>query len=201
VTTLAPSRRFTGDLRADVLVMLVILVALSAGYVYRLTRSTQAVPVTDPNSGFTLRIPGDWTVSEELPSDTFLSAYDARAGSVYKTTVSAQSFALDPEAPTGIEDIINRLVERHGEELLGYHLLDIQPATLAGAESRRVQYAYVTQPIDEPFMASPPVVVMASDYVIYTADEYWVLTLTADEKILDEEAQTFDTILRSVNVP
>jgi hypothetical protein len=157
--------------------------------------------VADPNSGFAVSIPSYWTVAEELPPDTFISAYDTRAESVYKSAIRAQSFATDPDNPAQLEDIVDRLVERHGEELLAYHLLDIQPSTVAGAEARLVQYAYVTQPIDEPFMASPPVVVIASDYIIYTAGEYWILTLTADEKIADQAAGDFERIIQSITLP
>jgi hypothetical protein len=201
VTTTAPSRRFTGDFRADVLVALIIALALLAGYVYQRSLAARVTRVSDPNSGFALSVPSDWAVNEELPPDTFLAAYDPQADSVYKSTITAQSFALDPENPAGIEDIVNGIVARHGEELLGYQLLDIQPATLAGVEARTIHYAYVEQPIDEPFMASPPVVVIATDHVVYTASEYWVLTLTADEKIAEDAALTFDTILRSISLP
>ena len=50
-------------------------------------------------------------------------------------------------------------------------------------------------------MASPPVVVIATDYVIYTATEYWVVTATADEKIADQEQRDFDRIIQSIRLP
>lgn len=196
-----PSRRFTGDFRADVLVAVVVAIALVAGYAYRLSLSAQTTRVADPSSGFAVSIPSYWTVNEELPPDTFISAYDTRAESVYKSTITAQSFAIDPDNPAQLENIVDRLVERHGEELLGYHLLDIQPSTIAGAQASTIQYAYVAQPIDEPFMASPPVVVIATDYIIYTADEYWLLTLTADEKLAEKERQDFERIIQTIALP
>jgi hypothetical protein len=60
----------------------------------------------------------------------------------------------------------------------------------------------VTQPIDEPFSSSPPVIVVATDYVIYSpAKEYWVMTLAADEKVADKEQADFNIILRSIVLP
>lgn len=197
----ASSRRFAGDFRADVLVMVVIAAALVGAYAYRLSLFSQTRRVADPSSGFSVSIPSYWKVDDELPPDTFISAYDTRADSVYKSAITAQSFAIDPENPAQLDDIVTRRIERQGEELLGHHLLDLQPITIAGAEARAIQYAYVARPIDEPFMASPPVVVMATDYVIYTGDEYWILTLTADEKILEKEARDFDNIIRSIALP
>ncbi|MBM4425123.1 MAG: hypothetical protein FJ030_17375 [Chloroflexi bacterium] len=195
------SRRFTGDLRADALVALVVATALVGAFIFKQSLSAQTTPVADPNSGFALSLPSHWTINDDLPLDTFISAYNSRADSVYKSAIIGQSFLLDPDNPIDLDTIVDRLVERHGEELLGYHLLDIQSLAVAGAEARRIDYAFVAQPIDDPFMASPPVVVLAADVVIYTPAEYWVLTLSADEKIAAKEQNDFERIVESVSLP
>ena len=200
-TTASPASRFTGDLRADVLVAIVIAAALIGGYVYQFSLRGQTTRVADPNSNFSLSIPGNWTAAEEIPLDTFVVAYDTRADSIYKSTIAGQSFALDSDNPTQLDQIVDRLIQRHGEELLVYHLIEDQPTTVAGAEARAIQYAYVTQPIDDPFMASPPVVVIATDYVIYTDTEYWLITLAADEKIAEQAQADFDSIIQSITLP
>jgi len=157
--------------------------------------------VTDSFSGFSISIPSQWTVQTDSAADTFITAYDSRAESAYKSSISGQSFAIDTENPATLNDIVDRLIQQRGDELLAFHLLDDQPTTVAGAQARAVQYAYVTRPIDDPFSDAPPVVVIATDYVIYTANEYWVLTLVADEKIADREQKDFDNILKSVTLP
>ncbi len=200
-TAASPSRRFTGDFRADVLVAVLVITALLAAYIYQLSLQARTTPVIDQNSGFALSIPNNWTVEEEPLADTFVSAYDSRVASVYKSTVAGRSFAIDPDNPAALEDIVNRLIDQHGQELPSYHLLDSQATTVAGAKAWAINYAYVAQPIDDPFMAAPPVVVIATDYVIYTNIEYWLITLTADEKVVDKEKRDFDRIIGSIDLP
>ena len=194
-------RRFTGDLRADVLVAVVIAVAFLAAGFYQRSLAGQTTAFTDPHSGFTLNIPDHWTVNTDSATDTFVSAYNSRADSIYKSTVTGQSFALDPDNPVALDDLVDRLVQRHQADWIGYHLLDIQTAAVAGADARLIQYAYVARPIDDPFSSSPPVIVIATDTLIYTSTQYWLLTTTADEKIADQTQIEFDAILASVRLP
>jgi hypothetical protein len=202
VTAATSNNRFTGDLRADVLVAVVIVAALIGGYVYRQSLYTATTRVTDSFSGFSISIPSHWSVNQaNADDDTFISASNPQADSLYKSSVSGKSFAIDTESPATIDEIVDRLIQQHGDELLGFHLLDDQSTTVAGGPSRAVRYAYVTRPIDDPFSDAPPVVVIATDYVIYTSSEYWIITLTADEKIADDEQKDFDNIISSISLP
>ncbi len=197
----SPSRQLSEDTRADLLVALVVAVALTIGWFYKETALSQVTPTLDPNSQFKVSLPAHWLAHELESVDTFLSAENPRADSVYKTTVVGQSFQLDPESPTALDTLVDRLVQQHGDELLGYHLLDIRTDTVDGAETRIVEYAYVVQPIDQPFRAAVPVVVHAFDYVIYTPTEYWLLTFTADEQLMAKEQKNLEQIVASVELP
>ncbi len=201
MTTATSTRRFTGDFRADVLVAIVVVAALVGGFVYWQSLSGQTTRVTDSFSGFSMSIPNQWTVQQDPSSDTFITASNSRADSSYKSSISGQSFAIDTDNPATLDDIVDRLIQQRGDELMAFHLLDDQPTTVAGAQARAVSYAYVTRPIDDPFSDAPPVVVIATEYVIYTANEYWVVTLVADEKIAAKEQKDFDNILASVSLP
>jgi hypothetical protein len=202
VTAATSNNRFTGDLRADVLVAIVILAALIGGYVYRQSLYTATTRVTDSFSGFSISIPSQWSVNQaNVDDDTFISASNPQAASLYKSSVSGKSFAIDTESPATIDDIVDRLIQQHGDELLGFHLLDDQPTTIDGVSSRAVRYAYVTRPIDDPFSDAPPVVVIATDYIIYTSSEYWIITVTVDEKIADDEQTDFEHIIGSITLP
>jgi hypothetical protein len=202
MVTASSSRRFTGDFRADVLVGVIVLAALVVAFVYQGSLTGKTTPFTDSHSGLSLSIPDNWTVNEDNVVDTFVSAYDTRADSIYKSTVVGRSFALDPDNPATLDTLVNGIVQEHQDTLTAFHLMDIQPATVGGAESQSIQYAYVTQPIDDPFSSSPPVIVIATDYVIYSANkEYWVMTLASDEKIFDKEQADFTTIINSVKLP
>lgn len=202
MTTASPARRFTGDLRADIWVGVIVIMALGLAFFYQRALTGQTTAFTDNNSGLTLSIPNNWTVDEDNDIDTFVTAYNTRADSIYKSAVIGRSFALDPDNPAALETIVNGLVQERQDNLLAFQLMDIQPATIGGAEAQTIQYAHVTQPIDDPFSSSPPVIVIATDYVIYSpAKEYWVLTLTADEKIAAQEQRDFNTIVSSIQLP
>jgi hypothetical protein len=203
VTAAASTRRFTGDFRADVLVAVVVAAALVGAFFYKQSLSAQTTRVSDPHSGFALSIPGHWATKDagELSADTFVEAFNPRADSVYKSTVIGQSFLIDSDNPVAIATIVDRIIQRHGDELLGYQLLDILSTTVAGAEAQQIDYAYVARPIDDPFMASPPVIVLATDYVVYAPTEYWIVTLTVDEQIASKEQADFGAIVKSIMLP
>ncbi len=201
MTTAAPNRQLSEDTRADLLVALVVAVALTIGWFYKESLFSQVTVTVDPNSQFKVSLPSHWLTHELESADTFLSAENPRADSVYKSTALGQSFLLDPESPTVIDTVVDRLVQQHGDELTGYHLLDIRPDTVGGAEGRIVEYAYIVQPIDQPFRASLPVVVHALDYVIYTPTEYWLLSFTADEQLMAKEQKSFEQMVTSVQLP
>jgi len=194
-------RQLSEDTRADLLVALVVAVALAIGWFYKESVLSQVTPAVDPNSQFQVGLPSHWLTHELESVDTFLSAENPRADSVYKSAIVGQSFLLDPDNPTSLDTIVDRLVQRHGDELTGYHLLDIRTDTIDGAETRIVEYAYVVQPIDQPFRAAVPVVVHAFDYVIYTPTEYWILAFTADEQLMAKEQKSLEQIVASVELP
>lgn len=203
MTACAPARRLSEDNRADLLVALVVALALAAGWIYKTNALSQTAQAADPNSGLTLQLPAYWLIRQPGSVDTFLTAENPRADSIFKSSVVGQSFLLDPESPTPLGALVDRLVRRRGEELLGYHLLDIRSELIAqgAAEARLVEYAYVVQPIDQPFRAAVPVVVHAVDYVIYTPTEYWLLTFAADEQRAADELPVFEQIVRSIRLP
>jgi hypothetical protein len=134
VTTAAPSRRFTGDFRADVLVVAVVVVALTVAFFYQRSLTNQTTTFKDDHSGLTLAIPNNWTVNKDGPEDTFVSAYDTRADSIYKSTINGRSFALDADNPSNLDTLVDGLVQEHQTNLLAFHLLDIQPTTVGGAD-------------------------------------------------------------------
>lgn len=197
----SPPRRLSEDTRADLLVALVVVAALALGWVYKSALATRTTRAADPNSQFSLAIPSHWLTHEPDSEDTFLIAENPAADSVYKSAVTGRSFLLDPQSPTALDTLVDRLVQRHGDELTGYHLLDIHSRMIGGAESRVVEYAYVVQPIDQPFRASMPVVVHGFDYLIYTPTEYWLLTFTADERLVEKEREGFERMVGSIQLP
>jgi hypothetical protein len=202
VTTAAPARRFSGDFREDVLVLIVAALALIGAFFYQRSLAAQTTRFQDPNSGFSLSIPNNWTVNQSKEADVFVSAYNTRADSTFKSSITGRSFALDADKPSSLDTIVDGAVKDHQDSLTAFHLISTETITLGGAEGRAIKYAYVVQPIDQAFTDAAPVVIIATDYVAYSpAKEYWILTLAADDRIAAHEASNFGSIVGSIQLP
>ena len=201
MTAATPNRRLSEDARADLLVALVVVVALIIGWSYKNSLLSQTTQAVDPASQFAVSLPSHWSTTESDSPDTFLTAENPQAASIYKTGAVGKTFLLDETSPASLDTLVDQLIQQHGDELIGYHLLDTYPKPIAGAEGRVIEYAYVVQPIDQPFRAAVPVVVHAYDYLIYTPKEYWIVTLTSDEQLQPKEQKTFEQIVNSIKLP
>ena len=189
------------DRRSDGLVLLVVLVALVIGWIYRGTLLNEKQTLVDEISGLQLEIPATWNLALEEDTAVDLAAIDPRADSAYKTRLSLYSRLLDPNNPVGLSSVVDRLVENYTENLTSFQLLALDNRTIQGADTAVLEYAYAVNPIDEPFRASLPVVVHTLEYVIYTPTQYWVLTLSADEKLFDESSGSFENIVAVIELP
>jgi hypothetical protein len=84
--------------------------------------------------------------------------------------------------------------------LTGYHFLGDGEATVGGAKAMQLEYAYVTQPIDEARRSSLPVVVRAREYIVVTQDRTYYITLAAPENEFERASQRFDQMIASVQL-
>ena len=186
------------DRRSDGLVLLVVLVALVIGWIYRGTLLNEKQTLADEISGLQLEIPATWIPALEEDTAIDLAAIDPRADSAYKSRLGLYSRLLDPDNSVALSSVVDRLVENYTENLTSFQLLALDNRTIQGADTAVLEYAYVINPIDEPFRASLPVVVHTLEYIIYTPTQYWVLTLSADEKLFDESSGSFESIVAAV---
>ncbi len=189
--------------RSDVAVVVCLAVALVAGWFFRGMVQGQRQIVEDPLTGLRLSVPATWQADQDVPN-VILAASDGYSASTFKTKLTVVSRQIDAGAGLDADQIVERVVQQHEAELLGYHLLAIEPVSdLAASKTQMISYAYVVQPdsVDRPFQASLPVVVQAADYLIFTADRYYILTLAADSQGYERQAQNFELILKSVSMP
>jgi len=182
--------------RSDILVIILCLVALIAGwfvktaYQYRTATHDILLDAADATLGkATVVLPTAWVATTEPISGTQQFAMpvtyvDTGAASAYKTSFSADLRILEttPTDPTQtLHDYVDRAVTAHTKDLVGYQLL-AEPAetTVNGAPARKIEYAYVTRPIDSQLRNAPPVVVRGIDYLVLKANHVYMITLTAD---------------------
>jgi hypothetical protein len=180
-----------------------LVVALVAGWFFKGAVQSQTQVIEDPLTGLRLSVPATWQADQDVPN-VILAASNGHSASTFKTKLTVISRQVDTSAGLDPEQIVERVVQQHQNELLGYHLLAIEPVdNVAGSQARMISYAYVVQPesVDRPFQASLPVVVESADYLVFTADRYYVLTLAADSQDYEAQAQDFELILKSLSLP
>jgi hypothetical protein len=183
----------------DIGVAIVVIVALTLGWLLRYQVEHATVTFRDADSPFRISYPRDWTSPPLSSSTALLDVENPRADSTFKTTLSVESRGLDPAAPPTLQTLVDRRVAQQGD-LTAYRLLSTTDTTVDGAKGMRVDFAYVVQPIDAPRRQSLPVVVQAREYVVITQDRVYYIQLSAPENDYDRELSRFDRIIDGVRL-
>jgi hypothetical protein len=182
----------------DLGVAIVVLVALALGWALRSQVDGRVTQFQDPNTPFRMTYPAAWSVADSL-QDVLLKVQDPRTDSAFKTSLSVESRELDPASPPTLQTLVDRRVEQR-DRLDGYHFLANGEATVGGAKSERLEYAYVVQPIDQPRRASLPVVVQAREYIVLTKDRIYYITLAAPENAFADASASFERTIQTVQL-
>ena len=183
----------------DLGVAIVVLVALLLGLGMRYQVEGRVKQFQDADSPFRMSYPAAWGFADSL-QDVLLKVEDPSTDSAFKTAMSVESRELDLATPPTIQTLIDRRVEQRSG-LTGYHFLSNGDATVGGAKSALIEYAYVVQPIDEPRRASLPVVVQAREYIIIGKDRTYYVTLSAPENAFAEASAQFERMIKTVQLP
>lgn len=182
----------------DLGVAIVVLVALLLGLGMRYQVEGRVKQFQDADSPFRMNYPAAWGFADSL-QDVLLKVENPNTDSAFKTAMSVESRELDPASPPTIQTLIDRRVEQRSG-LTGYHFLSNGDATVGGAKSVLIEYAYVVQPIDEPRRASLPVVVQAREYIIIGKDRTYYVTLNAPENAFAEASAQFERMIKTVQL-
>ena len=182
----------------DLGVAIVVLIALLLGLGMRFLVEGRVKEFQDPNSPFRMSYPAAWGFADSL-QDVLLKVEYPNTDSAFKTALTVESRELDLASPPTLQDLIDRRVEQRSS-LTGYHFLANADATVDGAKSARIEYAYVVQPNDEPRRASLPVVVQAREYIIVGTDRTYYVTLNAPQNAFAEASALFERTINTVQL-
>jgi hypothetical protein len=194
----------TADVRAfrtrpkDIGVAVVCLIALGLGLLLRMTTENRTTTFQDKGTPFSIAYPATWGNAESLKT-VVLKIENPRTASAFKTSLTVENRALDPQNPPTLQQLVDRRVAQNGA-LIAFHLLSTREDAVGGAKAMRQEYAYVVQPIDEARRASLPVVVHAIEYVVVTKDNAFFITLAAPESDFDDASAQLNQMLRTVKV-
>jgi len=184
--------------RKDVGVALVVLAALGLGWLLREQAISRTELFQDANSPFRMAYPAAWASVESL-QDALFNVEDPQTDSAFKTSLTVESRELDPQNPPDLQTLIDRRIEQRSAST-AYHFLSEEPATVGGVTAHRLEYAFVTQPIDIARRASLPVVVHAREYIVLAPSHVYYITLAAPEDEFADASARFEQILQTVQV-
>ena len=187
------------NLRKDVGVAIVVIVALALGWWLRSYTLSRTTAYQDSETGFSLQFPTAWGVADTL-QDVMLKVENPTTASAYKTNLVVEARELDPQNPPTLQEFVDRRVTQKGN-LTGYHFIGEQDGVVDGNPARQIIYAYVVQPIDQPRRVSLPVVVVAREAIVVGKDRVYYLTVAAPEEEFATASAQLDGILKTVNIP
>ncbi len=187
------------NLRKDLGVALVVIVALLLGWLLRSSTLSRTVSFQDPDTGFSLKYPAAWGVADSL-QDVLLKVENPQTDSAYKTNLVVEARDLDPQNPPTLQEFVDRRVTQKGG-LTGYHFIGEQETTVDGQKARQIIYAYVVQPIEQPRRVSLPVVVVARETIVVGKDRVYYLTVAAPENDVDSASARLNEIIQTVHIP
>jgi hypothetical protein len=186
------------NLPKDVGVALVVLLALGLGWLLFMQTEGSVRVFQAADTPFRMSVPAAWSDAPSL-QDALLKVEDWQTASPFKTTLTVERRELESQSPPTLQTLLDRRVTQRGA-LTGYHFLSDGDATVGGAKAKQLEYAYVTQPIDEARRASLPVVVHAREYIVVTQDRTYYITLAAPEDEFERASARFDQMIASVQL-
>ena len=187
------------NLRKDVGVAIVVIVALALGWWLRSYTLSRTTAYQDSETGFSLQFPTAWGVADTL-QDVMLKVENPTTASAYKTNLVVEARELDPQNPPTLQEFVDRRVTQKSN-LTGYHFISEQDGVVDGNPARQIIYAYVVQPIDQPRRVSLPVVVVAREAIVVGKDRVYYLTVAAPEEEFATASAQLGGILKTVNIP
>ena len=174
--------RFLGvpHLGKDIGVAIVVIVALSLGWLLREVTLNRTSVFQDSETGLSLQFPAAWGTVDSL-QDVLLKVENPATDSAYKTNLVVEARELDPQNPPTLQEFVDRRVTQKSN-LTGYHFISEQEAAVDGEKARQLVYTYVVQPNDQPRRVSLPVVVVAREYIVTGKDRVYYLTVAAPQE-------------------
>jgi hypothetical protein len=194
MTALADKLHARNEMIAEWIIILMVVVALAAGWGIKSFAENQTVRYTAGDIGLTY--PAGWSAST---ADGVTRFRDTRAGGAPSTlevrsigaagaTSITQTLALESDA----------LSLSRAQDLTAYRILDADgTATFRGGLALRVSYVYV---LDEPdaFEQHLPVVMLGEDVLTYQDERVVIFSVQAAQDEFNRAHQRFQALLDSV---
>ena len=180
-----------GDRFAEVTVVVVTVIALLAGWMFKSSVENRSVSF-DVN-GISGQAPAGW-LQAQAQGDEVLHTTDISSGG-FSTTYIVRKFPITADTPFG--QIASLLTLERGQQLTAFRVLDQQRVTVAGRAAYEVSYVFVES---NPNLthAQLPMVVRGVDTIFINGDQAAVVTYWAGAENFELDLSRFQLFLRSL---
>jgi hypothetical protein len=210
VSTATPApRRTTNERVSALLVVLVTLVALIAGFLMRNAAESATRSFKTPYD-LTIAYPEGWRINDADAANRVIMS-DPGSGR-FPTTFEVENVVVD--ATASFTDVLGSvgqsLATSRGTDLTAYKVLDIQnqrvengnrvPLTIKGLPAMITRYAYVSTPRSV-LTEGIPTVVVGTDYLLLKGNRVYVFTVQSTEENEAEAKARFERFVQDAIIP
>jgi hypothetical protein len=182
-----------GDRFAEITVVLVTVVALTAGWFYKSSVENASVPFEA--EGITAEAPKGWLQSD-TSDNVLLRTIDINS-SGFGATYTIHQIAITSEATTS--EVASLVALNHAHDLLAFRMLDQQEVKdINGRDAYMIHYVFVESDPDITH-TNLPSVVRGKDLIYLDGDRAIVVSFQADEQTYDLDLGRFYLFLKSIN--
>jgi len=182
-----------GDRFAEITVILVTVIALTAGWFYKSGLENASVPFEA--EGISAQAPKGWLNYEPSGEELFRTV--DRYSSGFSTTYVIRQIAVTSEATTS--EVASAVALGHAQDMLGFSMLDQQEVRdVNGRNAYMITYAYVESNPDVTHAAIPSVV-RGADFIYVSGERAIVVSYQADEENYDLDLGRFYRFLQSLD--
>ena len=181
-----------GDRFAEITVVLVTLIALTAGWFFKSGVENAAVPFEA--EGITAEAPKGW-LQAGAEGDILLRTVDINSNG-FGATYIVRQIAITSDATAS--EVASLLTLEHAQNLTAFRMLDQQEAKdINGRDAYMINYVFVESNPDVTH-ADIPSVVRGKDLVYLNGDRAIVVSFQADENNYDLDLGRFYIFLESI---
>ncbi len=181
-----------GDRFAEITVVVVTLIALTAGWFYKSSVENASVPFDA--EGVTADAPKGW-LQAKTEEGELLHTVDINSNG-FGATYLVRQIAITSEATTS--EVASLVALEHAQKLTAFRMLDQQEVKdSSGREAYMIDYVFVESNPDVTH-ASIPSVVRGMDLIYLNGERAIVVSFQADDKNYDRDLGRFYLFLESL---
>ncbi len=195
------TRPSSKDALSAALVIVVTLIALSAGYLLRNSVETRTKLYTDP-SGVTIYYPDNWQLKASNLKSAPIQVRDL-GGRGFPSTLELRRVVVDPKVDdkSVLGLVGNNLAVNRAGSLSSFKLFNLTPGqTIKGLPGAKAHYVFVDNSSGV-FQEGIPSVVLGDDYLVRKGGNIYIFTLQATQDNRPDALQIFDRFVESAQLP